>query len=122
MIVATALRSFEGLLSGSISATTPILLAALGGMYTYYAGIFNIAMEAMMLAGAFGGVVVAHGTQSWALGVVGAIGGAGILAVIFGVFVLVLRTDEFVTGIALNLATVGATTFLLRRIYKKAGA
>jgi general nucleoside transport system permease protein len=122
VIVASALRSFEGLLSGSVSATTPILLAALGGMYTYYAGIFNIAMEAMLLAGAFGGVVVGHGTGSWAFGVVGAMGGAGVLAVLFGVFVLGLKTDEFVTGIALNLATVGATTFLLRRIYKKAGA
>ncbi len=122
MIVASFVRSFEGLLSGSISATAPILLAALGGMYTYYAGIFNIAMEAMMLAGAFGAVVVAHGTQSWFLGVVGAILAAGVLAAIFALFVLVLATDEFVTGIALNLATVGATTFLLRRIYKKAGA
>ena len=122
MIVASFLRSFEGLLSGSVSATAPILLAALGGMYTYYAGIFNIALEAMMLAGAFGAVVVAHGTQSWLAGVLGAVGAAGVLAVIFGVFVLVLGTDEFVTGIALNLATVGATTFLLRRIYRKAGA
>ncbi len=122
MIVATVLRSFEGLLSGSISATTPILLAALGGMYTYYAGIFNIALEAMMLSGAFGAVVVGHGTQSWVLGILGAVGAAGILALVFGIFVLLLHTDEFVTGIALNLATVGATTFLLRRIYRKAGA
>ena len=122
MIVASFLGSFEGLLSGSVSATAPILLAALGGMYTYYAGIFNIAMEAMMLAGAFGAVVAAHGSQNWFIGVLGAVFAAGVLAVIFGVFVLVLGTDEFVTGIALNLATVGATTFLLRRIYKSAGA
>lgn len=122
MIVAAVVRSFEGLISGSISATAPILLAALGGMYTYFSGIFNIAMEAMMLAGAFGGVVVGHGTGNWFFGVLGAIGAAGVLAMLFGVFVLLLHTDEFVTGIALNLATVGATTFLLRRIYKKAGA
>ncbi len=122
MMIASVLRSFEGLLSGSFSATAPILLAALGGMYTYYAGIFNIAMEAMMLAGAFGAVVAAHGSQSWLVGMVGAVLAAGILAAVFALFVLVLGTDEFVTGIALNLATVGATTFLLRRIYKKAGA
>lgn len=122
MILGAVLRSFEGLLSGSVSAATPILLAALGGMYTYYAGIFNIAMEAMMLAGAFGAVIAAHGSQNWFVGVLGAVLAAGVLAAIFALFVLVLRTDEFVTGIALNLATVGATTFLLRRIYKKAGA
>ncbi len=122
MIIGAVLRSFEGLLSGSVSAAAPILLAALGGMYTYYAGIFNIAMEAMMLAGAFGAVVAAHGSQNWFVGVLGAVAAAGALAAIFALFVLVLGTDEFVTGIALNLATVGATTFLLRRIYKKAGA
>lgn len=122
MITATVVRSFEGLISGSLSSTAPILLAALGGMYTYYAGIFNIALEAMMLAGAFGAVVAAHGTQSWLWGIAGAIAASSVLALIFAVFVLALRTDEFVTGIALNLATVGATTFLLRRIYKKAGA
>ncbi len=122
MILGAVLRSFEGLLSGSVSAAAPILLAALGGMYTYYAGIFNIAMEAMMLAGAFGAVVAAHGSQNWFVGLLGAVSAAGVLAAIFALFVLVLGTDEFVTGIALNLATVGATTFLLRRIYKKAGA
>lgn len=122
MITAAVVRSFEGLISGSLSSTAPILLAALGGMYTYYAGIFNIALEAMMLAGALGAVVAAHGSQSWLWGIAGAIGASSVLGLIFAIFVLALRTDEFVTGIALNLATVGATTFLLRRIYKKAGA
>jgi len=44
---------FIGLINGMISAATPILLSALGGALTYYAGIFNIAMEGMMLSGAF---------------------------------------------------------------------
>ena len=42
-----------GLLNGMISAATPILLAALGGSLTYYAGIFNIAMEGMMFMRSF---------------------------------------------------------------------
>jgi general nucleoside transport system permease protein len=122
VILAAALQSFEGLLSGSISAATPILLAALGGMYTYYAGVFNIAMEGMMLGGAFGAVATAHSTQSWALGVLGGVAGASVLGALFVLFVLFLRVDEFVTGIALNLAAVGATTFALRRTYGVAGA
>ena len=48
---------FIGLINGMISGATPILLAALGGTFTYYAGIFNIAMEGMMLGGAFFGVL-----------------------------------------------------------------
>ncbi len=42
-----------GLINGMLSSATPILLAALGGSLTFYAGIFNIAMEGMMLGGAF---------------------------------------------------------------------
>jgi general nucleoside transport system permease protein len=122
VIFAAALQSLEGLLSGSISAATPILLAALGGMYTYYAGVFNIAMEGMMLAGAFGAVAAAHGTQSWVIGILGGIAGASVLGLLFVLFVLYLKVDEFVTGIALNLAAVGATTFALRRTYGVAGA
>ena len=122
MIVATVTRSFDGIVSGTISGTTPILLAALGGMYTYHAGIFNIAMEGMMLAGAFGAVAGAYFAGSWLVGVAAAIGASMILALIFMLFVIVLRTDEFVTGIALNLGTVGATTFLLRRVFHVAGA
>ena len=44
---------FIGLIKGMLTAATPILLAALGGSLTYYAGVFNIAMEGMMLSGAF---------------------------------------------------------------------
>jgi len=46
-----------GLIVGMISGATPILLAALGGTLTFYAGIFNIAMEGMMLMAAFFGVL-----------------------------------------------------------------
>ena len=56
---------FTGLINGMISGATPILLAALGGTYTYYAGIFNIAMEGMMLSGAFFAVLGSYFFNSW---------------------------------------------------------
>jgi len=55
---------------------TPILLAAIGGTFTYYAGIFNIAMEGMMLVGAFCGVLGSFFLHSWLLGICCAIAGA----------------------------------------------
>jgi general nucleoside transport system permease protein len=122
VLFASIVRSTDGLLSGSISAAVPILLAALGGMYTYYAGIFNIAMEGMMLSGAFGAVAGAYYGQSWILGLLGGIGGSMVLALIYILFVVRWHTDEFVTGIALNLGAVGFTTFLLRRVFNVAGA
>ena len=115
------MKILTGLINGMISGATPILLAALGGTFTYYAGVFNIAMEGMMLAGAFGAVLGSYMFQSWLVGILFAILGALLMAGIFILFAVVLRTDEFVTGIALNLFAVGATTYLLRQTFHVKG-
>jgi len=113
---------FYGLYSAMLVGATPILLAAIGGAFTYYAGIFNIAMEGMMLVGAFCAVLGSFFLHSWMLGIVSAIAGALVMAGIFVLFAVRLHTDEFLTGIALNLFAVGLTTFLLRDIFHVKGA
>ena len=111
-----------GLINGMIAAATPILLAALGGTLTYYAGIFNIAMEGMMLGGAFFGVLGSYFFESWLVGILCAIAGSVVLALIFILFAVVLKVDEFVTGIGLNLFALGTTTYLLRQTFSVKGA
>ncbi|MEN4012955.1 MAG: ABC transporter permease [Chloroflexota bacterium] len=106
-----------GLINGMISGATPILLAALGGSFTYYAGVFNIAMEGMLLTGAFFAVLGSFYFESWLVGILLAVLGSLLLALIFILFAVVLKTDEFVTGIALNLFALGATTYMLRQIF-----
>ncbi len=115
------MRILLGLINGMISGATPILLAALGGSFTFYAGVFNIAMEGMMLTGAFFAVLGSYYFQSWLVGILLAVLGSLLLAVIFVVFAVGLHTDEFITGIALNLFAVGTTTYLLRQIFKVKG-
>jgi simple sugar transport system permease protein len=111
-----------GLISAMLVGATPILLAAIGGTFTYYAGIFNIAMEGMMLVGAFCAVLGSFFLHSWFLGILCAVAGALVMAGIFVLFAVRLHTDEFLTGIALNLFAVGLTTFLLRDIFHVKGA
>jgi len=113
---------FTGLIKGMISAATPILLAALGGSLTYYAGIFNIAMEGMMLSGAFFAMLGSYYFHSWPIGILFAILGAILMALIFILFAVVLKMDEFITGIGLNLFAVGLTTYMLRQIFSVKGA
>ncbi len=113
---------FTGLITGMITGATPILFAALGGAFTYYAGVFNIAMEGMMLTGAFFAVWGSYTFHSWPVGILLAIGGSLFLALVFILFAVVLKTDEFVTGIALNLFASGATIYLLRQIFDVKGA
>jgi ABC-type uncharacterized transport system permease subunit len=111
-----------GLITGMVTGATPILLAALGGSFTYFAGVFNIAMEGMMLTGAFFAVWGSYTFHSWFIGILLAILGSLLLALIFIFFAVVLKTDEFITGIALNLLAAGATVYLLRQIFDVKGA
>ena len=115
------MRILIGLITGTLSGTTPILLAALGGAFSYYAGVFNIALEGMMLMGAFGAVLGSYFAGSWIVGVLAGVAGALLMSLIFIVFAIWLKTDEFITGIALNLFAVGATTYLLRQIFEVKG-
>lgn len=111
-----------GLIKGMLSAATPILLAAMGGALTYYAGVFNIAMEGMMLSGAFFAVLGSYFFQSWQIGILFAVLGSVAMSLIFILFAVVLKMDEFITGIGLNLFSAGVTTYMLRQIFKVKGA
>lgn len=111
-----------GLINGMIASATPILLAALGGALTFYAGIFNIAMEGMMLSGAFFGMLGSYTFHSWPMGILFAILGSILMALVFILFAVVLKMDEFITGIGLNMFSAGATTYMLRQIFKVKGA
>jgi ABC-type uncharacterized transport system permease subunit len=110
-----------GLINGMLTSATPILLAALGGSLTFYAGIFNIAMEGMMLGGAFFAVLGSYYFHSWVIGILFAILGSILMALIFILFAVVLKMDEFITGIGLNLLALGSTTYMLRQIFKVKG-
>jgi len=112
---------FTGLINGMLQGATPILLSALGGTFTFYAGIFNIAMEGMMLAGAFFAVLGSYYFGSWLMGILLAILGSLLMALVFIVFAVLIGVDEFVTGIALNLFSLGATTYMLRQIFNVKG-
>lgn len=116
------MRIVIGLLNGMLAGATPVLLAALGGAFTFYAGVFNIAMEGMLLVGAFCAALGSFFSGSWVVGVLCAVAGSVLLSLLFILFAIVLKTDEFVTGIALNLFAAGATTYLLRQLFGVRGA
>lgn len=93
--------------------TTPILFTALGAMISRRAGIMNISLEGMMLVGALFGVIGSTYSQSIIVGVLCAVLSSLVLSLIFAYFVLKLRSDLILTGIALNLMASGGTVFLL---------
>ncbi len=114
---------FDATLLGSLLRfATPILLAALGGLLCERAGVFNIGLEGLMLAGAFGAVVGSYFGGSALAGVGAAVLAGVALAALLALFAVTLRGNEIVVGIAINLLASGLTVYLLRSIWGVKGA
>ena len=90
-----------------------LLLPALGGLISERSGIVNIAMEGMMLTGAYAGVMSALATQSVFGGLVGAMVAGGLMALVHAFVSINFKANQIVSGIAINLAALGLTNFLL---------
>ncbi len=100
-----------------IPNAVPYVLAALCGVVTERSGLIDLALEAKLLFGAFAAAAIAHATGSLYLGIVaGALAGAIVAAVQTG-FALMLRADQIVVGIGLNIVALAGTRFLLQVIY-----
>ncbi len=110
------------LIQHTIRTATPLILAALGGLLTQQAGILNIGMEGMILLGAFFGVVGSYFFGSSFMGVLLAAFIGLLIGLLFALFVIDLKSDEFVIGIAINIFAGGLTVFLLRSIFGVKGA
>lgn len=89
---------------------TPLLLAALGVLISDRAGVLNIGMEGMMLSGALVGVLASAWTGMPMVGLLAAIACGTTLGALMALAINGLGTHFIITGIALNLAAVSATT------------
>lgn len=110
------------ILKSALPASIPILLAALGGLFTWHANVFNISMEGMLLISAFSSVVGSYLFESWWMGLLFGILGSVLLSLLFAFFVLKMKTGEFITGIAINSFVAGATTYYLRQLFNVKGS
>lgn len=108
-------------LAATLRLAAPILLAALGGVISERAGVVNIALEGSMLVGAFVGIVAAERTDSILIGVVAAVIAGTLLAGIHAFAAIHWRSDQIVSGMALNILALGLTSFLNFQMYGTTG-
>ncbi|MHB8614096.1 MAG: ABC transporter permease [Candidatus Dormibacteraceae bacterium] len=101
----------------TLEAGALLLLPALGGVISERSGVVNIAMEGMMLTGAFFGVVADLAWHNPWLATLVAIVAGGLMALIHAVVSIRFRADQIVSGIAINIFAAGLTVFLVNRIY-----
>jgi simple sugar transport system permease protein len=109
-------------LLSALRLATPLLLAALGGLYSERAGVINIALEALLLAGAFTAATVTHFSGNPWLGLLAAVlAGVGV-AFVHGVACIRFRADQVVSGTALNIVFLGLPQLLAGAFFASTGA
>jgi simple sugar transport system permease protein len=109
------------LLAATLRYATPLVYAAIGGMFSERSGVVNIGLEGMMLMGAFFACWGADVTGSWFLGTAIAIGFGGLLALVYAVFAIHLRADQIVGGTAINFLALGITGYMFIDVYGNEG-
>jgi simple sugar transport system permease protein len=100
---------------------TLLILAGIGYMFTDRAGVFNIAIEGLLLFAAFFAAVASGSLSNALAGVVAGVAGALVVSLIFYVVSIRLRADIIVVGIAVNLLASAVTVFLLNHLFGNEG-
>ncbi|HQU82210.1 MAG TPA: ABC transporter permease [Pyrinomonadaceae bacterium] len=110
------------LIFSAIRLATPLIFAALGGMFSERSGIINIALEGLMLAGAFTAAVMTFELHNPYLGMLCAvIAGAG-LAFVYAVAVIKFEANQVVAGTAINFLMLGLPQLISGAVYDSSGS
>ena len=115
------LTAFGTLLASTIRNSTPLIFAALGGMFSERSGVVNIGLEGLMLISAFAGVVGAYLSGSALVGLGFALAAGLIFALIHALMTITFEADQIISGTAINLLALGGTGFLMVQIFGSGG-
>ena len=108
---------FFAFLAQTLRIAIPYLLAAAGGVMSERAGLIGLSLEGFMLGGAFCAAVGSYFAGAPWVGVLAAVVGGALLALLYAVSAIRFRADQVVVGIAINLLAIGLTRFFLRLIF-----
>jgi len=110
------------ILFSTVRLATPLLLAALGGLFSERSGVINIALEGMMLAGAFTSATVTHYVGNPWIGLLAGITAGCLIALIHAVACIHFDADQVVTGTAINILMLGVPTLLSGALFETTGS
>jgi general nucleoside transport system permease protein len=118
---------WSALFAATLRYATPLIYAAIGGLYCERSGVVNVALEGMLLTGAFFGIwtiIWAHswaGGFAWVVALVGAALAGMVLAAIHAVWSISLKVDQIISGTALNFLALGITGYIFIDKYGDSG-
>ena len=109
------------ILDSTVRLSTPLILAALAGLYSERSGVFDIGLEGKMLAGAFFGAATATVTGSPWLALLAAITASVFLALVHGFASITHRGNQIVSGVAINFIAAGSAVILGQAWFRQGG-
>jgi ABC-type uncharacterized transport system permease subunit len=113
--------TWSALVAATLRFATPLVFASIGGLFSERSGVVNIGLEGMMLMGAFFGIYGADRTDSWVLGILIGMAAGAALGLVHAFFSIHLRSDQIVSGTAINFLALGITGYLYIDLYGTEG-
>lgn len=101
------MSAYEAIILTIITASTPLLLAAIGELVVERSGVLNLGIEGMMVMGAVTGFAASYVTGSPWLGVLAAVLAGVATSMLFGLLTQTLMTNQVATGLAITLLGLG---------------
>jgi general nucleoside transport system permease protein len=108
--------------ASTLRLATPLLLAALGGLYSERSGVINIALEGLLLAGAFTAASVTYAVGNPWIGLLAGIAAGMLIASIHAVACIRYKADQVVSGTAINILMIGVPALLSGALFDSTGA
>lgn len=115
------LHSLSSILVSTIVMSTPLIFAALGGVFSVRSGIMALGLESMMMVGAFSAVVGSYFFGHAWIGFLWGMAGGMALGILHGILSVRYKVNQVISGIGLNLLALAATTLLMQLLWNNRG-
>lgn len=106
-----------GFVLQALRISVPYILAASGGILSERSGVTALALEGMMLNGAFAATLATHQSGSAWVGVLAGVLAGGLTAALYALVVLRFRANQIISGVAINLLAAGLTRFFIAGLF-----
>ena len=110
------------LIFSALRLSTPLIFAALGGLFSERSGVINIALEGLMLMGAFTAAVATYELHNPFLGLLCGVAAGGVLAFVYAVACIRFQADQVVAGMAINFLMIGLPALISGSVYDSSGS
>jgi general nucleoside transport system permease protein len=120
LVWATAGKSFSltGMLQATVVRAVPIALGGLAGVLSERVAVVNIAIEGMLLAGAFTGALFGSLLGGFG-GLAAAVAVGGLFGFILAALVVTYRVDQIIAGVVINMFVLGITSYVSSQVYQE---